>query len=221
MDKKRWKFGIGELMFGVIIILGIISTVSFFAFEEVLGEHQATFMIASSLAFIAFFFILSVYARAKKRSHLRRMNLDRALVNWIEYTGSSGSTRDASKNLRAGTLESIVISVFTKDGFRFSPGGVKRTDGLIRLLNKEGLVVLIQIEQDHQPLGLRDVVSFYEILRTEQAALGEIWALGGFTDEAVKWVNKKPITLVDAQDIHQTVDDLIARKRLTDSSVGE
>jgi hypothetical protein len=221
MDEKRGKFGIGEILFGLVIILGIVGTVSFFAFEETLGEYQTTFMIASSLAFIGSFFALSVYARAKKRSHLRRISPDRAIASWIEYIGFAESTGGGTASLPAGTLESIAMHAFTADGFRLAPSTSKKADGLIRFLDKDEKVGLVQTWQGQQPLGMRELVAFYEIFRAEKAAWGEIWAPVGFSPEAVKWVSKKSITLVDAVAIQEVVENLIARQRDAVSSAGK
>ena len=120
MGEEKRKIGIGELLFGLVIILGIVGTVSFSAFEELFVEHQTAFMIASSLAFIASFFTLSVYARAKKRSHVRRVSIDSALANRIEYVGAIHSSGSQSRQLPVGTLESIFTYVFSKDGYRLA-----------------------------------------------------------------------------------------------------
>jgi hypothetical protein len=213
MDENKRKFGVGELLFVLVVILGIIGTVSFFAFEEYLGEYQAAFMIASSLAFIASFFALSVYARAKKRSHLRRVSVDRALSNWIDFAGSIGSS-GGKKQLPAGTLESIVVHIFTMDGYRLVPG---KADGYVRLLNKDGKVELILCRPEPLILGMRDVIAFYEVFHTEKAAWGEIWSPGGFSTDAENWVGKRPITLRNANDIHQVVESLLQKRQTAQS----
>jgi hypothetical protein len=217
MDVKKGKIGIGELLFGLIIVLGIVGTISFFAFDEFLGEHQTTFMIVSSLAFIASFFVLSVYARAKKRSHPRRVSVDRAVVNWIDYIGTVGSSGGGSQSLPAGTLESIAIHVFTINGYRLDSNHLGKSDGFVRFLDKDNKLELIQCRRDTQPLGLREVIAFYEVFHGEKAAWGEIWAPAGFLDDAVNWVDKRPITLRDAGAIHQLVESLVEKDKANES----
>lgn len=208
--EKRTKFGVGEILFGLVVLLGIVGTVSFFYFDEYLGEYQTTFAIVSSLAFIIGFIVLSVYARRKKSTYLRRVKVERALADWFEFQAAAGRPGASSRVLPAGTLESIARHLYTVSGYQFASGSHGKIEGLIRLINPEGQVELVFCRQELQPFGLREAVTFYELLRREKAAHGEVWALGGFTDDAARWVNKKPITLIDRKSIQEIAESLLA-----------
>jgi hypothetical protein len=231
IDDKKRNFGVGELLFGIVILLGVAGTISFFFIGEYLGEHQATFMIVSNLAFIGGFFALSVYARRKKARQIRRLPIARALANWLSYhapasSGSFGPTPGGSFTPTPGgpsaigpggqaaplpprTLESIAAHLYLANGYRMAPQATPAPAGMLRILNHEDRLELIQCRQEAEPLSLRDVVSFYETFRAEKAVHGEIWALGGFNEDAAHWVAKKPIVLLDALAIHEIVESLL------------
>jgi hypothetical protein len=208
LDKIR-KFGAGEILFILIFLLGIFGTVSIFFFDDFFGEHRTTFIIWSSLAFIGGFFVLSVYARTIKRKQGYQYQFKQALGNWMAVYGSGGRP-DHRAVLPKGTIDKIALYVFRLDGFRPAAaprGGVR---DILRVVNAEGQLELIQCWQETTPLGLREIVHFYEALRAEQAVRGEIWAVGGFSKEAADWAARKPIVLVNGKQINEIARSLFA-----------
>jgi hypothetical protein len=213
LDKIR-KLGAGELLLAVVVILGIIGTVSFFFFEDLLGEHKTTFIIASSLAFIGSFFVLSIYARAVKRKHTRQFSVKKDLANWMAYYSAGGRLSNQSAAMPQGTIEGIALHLYRMDGFKLASPASSAGPGAIHCMTSvDGQRELIQCWQEAAPLGLREVVRFYESLRAERAARGEIWSLSGFSDEARQWVAKKPIVLVGADQINEIAKGLFTTQR--------
>jgi hypothetical protein len=206
LDKIR-KFGVGEILFLLIFLLGIIGTVSFFFFDELLGEHRTTFIIWSSLAFIGSFFVLSIYARVIKRRQSHQYRFKKALGNWMAVYGA-GVRPDNRTALPKGTIENIALYLFRLDGYHAAAAPQGASRDIIRVANAEGQLEVIQCWQDPTPLGLREIVQFYEVLRTEKAVRGEVWAVGGFTKEAVNWAAKKPIILVNREQINEIAKGL-------------
>ncbi len=195
-----------------MVVSGAIGAISFFAFEEFLGQHRATILIASGLVFFSGFFALSVYTYAKWQSHTQRVRMDRALADWLEYAGSAPRADGQTRELPGRTLESIAVCSLASGGYRPISDYSSYPDGFIRLVNETGEIVLVQCRQDSQQFGLNDALVFHEALYIHRATSGEVWALGGFTPDACHWVRNKPIRLRDAQAIQIVVDGLMRKK---------
>jgi hypothetical protein len=208
LDKIR-KLGAGEILLAVVFILGIIGTVSFFFFDEYLGANREAFIIWSSLAFIGSFFVLSIYARAIKTRHSSRSLIKKDLANWMAYYGAGGGLSSASSGMPKGTIEGIALHLYRMDGFKSV--SLKSASGSVWCLTSpDGQRELIQCFQEAAPVGLREIVRFYEVLRAEKASRGEIWSLSGFTREAETWVAKKPVILVNGEQINEIAKGLFA-----------
>jgi len=210
MDQKKRRFGLSEVLFGLIILLAIAGTVPFFFNDDLLGDQKATLILGTSVTFIVAFVAFSVYGRAQKRKHYRRFGLKHSLDDWMASSGPPGAGPDDSPPPSAQTLANIAAYLYRSSGYRLTGGEPQIA---LRLVNPAGQPELVQCQAGGQPLGLRDVVTFYELLRNEKAAHGEIWSVGGFTQEAACWARRKPINLLDAGDIHAVVADLLVRTR--------
>lgn len=206
MQNKIRRLGIGEILFGLVIILGIIGTVSLFVFDESLGIGQQEFIIISSLAFIGAFFILSIYARWIKRTHSRLYRVRKAVQAWNTYINTPYDR--VQRPLPEGTIETIAGYFFSVNGY--TPVTDRKPNGpsMFMVMDSEGRTGLVQSFQVQRPVNLREVVTFYEALRNMKANHGEIWSPAGFNDDAVQWVTKKPITLVAKDDIQEIVSCL-------------
>ena len=204
MDEEKRGVGVGELLFGVVILLAVAGTVPLFLAEEALGDSKPAVIIATSLAFIGSFAALSVYGRAKKRKHAYRYGLRKSLNDWLASSAAPGTAAGSAPTLQ--TVENIAAYLYRANGYGLGRGS---TGGRLRLDQPGGQVELVQCHVGEQPLGLREVVTFYEILRAEKAAHGEIWSVSGFSAEAIQWTTRKPISLLDAGAIHVVVEELI------------
>lgn len=206
MQKKIQKLGVGEILFGLVIILGIAGTVSIFYYETPLGISQESFIILSSLAFIGAFFVLSVYARWIKRSHSRNYRLRKALEAWETYNNTPPDR--VVRPLPKGTIGTIAEHFFAANGYTPVSDRAPQGEGMFLVMDGEGRIGLIQSLQLARPLTLRELVTFYEALRAAKAKHGEIWAPAGFNIDAAQWAAKKPITLVDIDGIHHAIHNL-------------
>lgn len=204
MDGEKRGVGVGELMFGVVIMLAVAGIVPLFLADEALGDSKPAVIIVTSLAFIGSFAALSVYGRAKKRKHTHRYGLQKSLKDWLASSAAPGAASGPAPTLQ--TVENIAAHLYRANGYRLGRGS---TGGRLRLDHPGGQVELVQCHVGEQPLGLREVVTFYEILRAEKAAHGEIWSVSGFSPEATQWTSRKPISLLDAGAIHVVVKGLI------------
>ncbi len=200
MDEEKRGVGVGELLFGVVIVLAIVGTVPIFLADEALGDSKPALIIATSLAFIGSFAALSVYGRAKKRRHVYRYGLRKSLDDWLTSLAVPGSVPALQ------TVENIAAHLYRANGYRLGRG---TPGGRLHLSHPDGRLELIQCYVGEQPLGLREVVTFYEALRAEKAARGEIWSVSGFSAEAIQWASRKPISLLDAGAIDLVVKDLM------------
>ena len=206
MQKRIQKLGVGELLFGLVVILGIIGTVSIFFYDVSLGVSQEEFIIISSLAFIGAFFVLSVYARWIKRSHSRLYQVRKAVQSWKTYTNTPMDR--PVRPLPAGTLGTIASYFFSVNGYTPVTDRAPKGPEMFLVMDGEGRVGLIQTFQVPRPVNLREVVSFYEALRALKGNHGEIWSPAGFHDDAAQWAAKKPITLVTRDGIQEIIDCL-------------
>jgi hypothetical protein len=206
MQKKIQKFGAGEILFGLVIILGIISTFAVFFVEEPLGMSQESFFLVSSLAFIGAFVLLSVYARWIKRTHSQQYQLRKALQAWQAYLHTPPNQH--VRPLPKGTIAAFAAAYYKLSGFVPVSDPPPKTEGMLLMADTHGRSVLIDSVQVPRPLTLREMVTFYEALRASTAKQGEVWALAGFSPEAALWASKKPITLVDMDGIQRVIDRL-------------
>lgn len=204
MDEDKRGVGIGELLFGVVIMLAVAGTVPLFLADEALGDSKPAVIIITSLAFIGSFAVLSFYGRAKKRKHAHRYRLRKSLNDWLASSAAPGGAEGSAPTLQ--TVENLAAHLYRTKGYRLGRGSA---GGSLRLDHPGGQVELVQCHVGEQPLGLREVVTFYEILRAEKAVRGEIWSVSGFSAEAIQWTTRKPISLLDAGAIQVVVKNLI------------
>ncbi len=206
MGEKKRGIGIGELLFGVVVALAIAGTAPLFLMDDALGDSKPGAIIITSLAFIGSFAALSVYGRAQKRKHIRRYGLRQSLSDWMAFSAPPGSFTGPVPTRQ--TVENIAIHLYKANGYRLVKG---TTGGGLCFVHPGGQAELVQCLVSENPVGLREVVTFYEMLRAEKTAHGEIWSVSGYTDEAAHWASRKSINLLDAGAIHAVVEEIMAR----------
>jgi hypothetical protein len=205
MFGRRIKIGIGEILLAVIIILGVVGMASLFVGDDSARDTQATLIVVTSLAFIAAFVGLSVYARRTKKRFVHRVKLPQALKNWSRYLSGLHKLPPSPKLVASGTLESIAIQFYREHGYRVSDQAPPEADGLIRVESPQKELEILGFHREKQPVGLRELVAFYEVMHREKAAHGDVWSMGGFTKEASDWAKRKNLTLTSFEAINEIV----------------
>ena len=193
MERKKRGIGIVELVFGVIVLLAVGGIAPLFSMDKVLGSNKPVVIIGSSLAVLGSFAILSIYHQAQKRRLNQRYSLKQSLFDWMASSAPSGAGPKTGSAPSRQTVANIAAYQYRSSGYRLETG---RPENPLRLVNPKGQPELVYCQSGAQPVGLREVVAFYEMLRTENANRGEIWSVGGFTSEAAHWVRRKPIQLL-------------------------
>lgn len=169
-------------------------------------EMRWIFGVLSVSALIVLVAFIIVFIQYRKRK--RREAWQRAMKAWnrnvkdnraVEYTSAA--------RLSPYDLEKLALQTYKQMGYRASLTGGTGDHGVdVRLVNPDGQVELVQCKQWNKPVGEPEVRDLMGAIVHEKAAKGYIWAPGGFSNAAKQWAKKKPILLMDNEDIGRLVE---------------
>jgi len=122
---------------------------------------------------------------------------------------------DSLRTMSWRQFELLAGEAFRRQGYAVEETGLGGADGGIDLiLRKNGLVTLVQCKQwQNSQVGVKVVREMYGLLMHHQAAAVKIVALGGYTPDAQRFAQGKPIELIPGGELIATVHSLQATKK--------
>lgn len=187
-----------------VLLLGYGALANFW--KSLSPEYQTLFLILSISAFVVGIAFIVVLIRYKKQQ--RRIAWERAMK---ALGGSQNGGRHNNglfvRTISPGALEKLAAQTYRQMGYRVVHTGQSGDHGVdVHLTNPDGQTELVQCKQWNHPVGEREVRDLVGAMVDEKAARGIIWAPGGFTTPAVRWVKGKPITLADEKEISRIIE---------------
>jgi hypothetical protein len=108
-------------------------------------------------------------------------------------------------------FEKLLVQVLRRFGFQAEHTGRNGPDGGIdvRCTDSKGQTILVQCKHWHnQEVGVTVIREFFGVLIHEGAARGLVVSSGLFTQEARKFAESKPLTLVDGEKLLKVLAEL-------------
>ena len=124
---------------------------------------------------------------------------------------------DSLRQISWRQFEQLTGEAFRRQGYEIKETGLGGADGGIDLiLRKNGRTTLVQCKQwQNRQVGVKIVREMYGLLLHHQAAAVKIVALGHYTNDAHRFVQGKPIELIDGGALIATVRSVQTSKART------
>ena len=121
---------------------------------------------------------------------------------------------DSLRQISWRQFEQLVGEAFRRQGYVIEETGLGGADGGIDLiLRKSGRTTLVQCKQwQNRQVGVKVVREMYGLLLHHRAAAVKIVALGDYTNDAHRFVQGKPIELIDGRALITAVRSLQSTK---------
>ena len=162
--------------------------------QHLAAEHRARIVLGLSGAVIGCFAALLIVDTWKRSS--RERTWLHAMSAWQQSSNARRMPHPSvSAQIAQSDLRQLAIQTYSRLGYRIAaaqPGEI-----YIRLINPRGQTELLACLQQQELVELHYLNSLHlEMVRTK-APRGFFWASAGFTSEAWKWAQHRPIVLAD------------------------
>lgn len=130
-----------------------------------------------------------------------------AFYYWKKYRNSRiiriKATRMAVKDLlelSPGEFEEMTAELYRALGYESKKIGSVGDHGVdVLVKNKSGKKMVVQCKRWRKQVGEPIIREFYGTVQHEKAVHGTIFALSGFTPQAIEWATGKPLSLYDGK----------------------
>lgn len=179
---------------GGLIALGFLKDLS--------KENRALIIIISSVGMICSLFgfvVVSVLLR-----WLRQRIWQKAMSAWVVNSSDDNIAKyDLSSLLSEEEFRRLALQTYSRIGYRIP---IDEGREYMRLINPEGRVELLMCKLQEDPMELHHLYSLELEMKRTKAVRGFLWASSGFTSEAIKWVQHRPIVLANRREIGRLID---------------
>ena len=208
MSQRRQKRLIEEIFFGIAAISLLAGIFALGLLPGLSRDNRAIIIIVSNCILFTSLFGLAYLAGFRKRQ--RKRVWERVQNAWIESARAKKVPEFTSAcRLSDVGLKQLAVDVYLQMGYRIiAQGCALKRDICIKLINPEGRSELVYCKQWLEPVGLRLVQNLKAVMDQDRAVRGFIWAPGGFSAEAISWVQDKHIVLADNYEIGRLVDSV-------------
>lgn len=205
MSPRRIKFNLTDILRLAFLLVMLGVSIYFVYWIRLTPQEQTLLFILGGIVLVgglASIVFLVIYLRRRRARAWKR-----AMDAWNRSRQDQAVvTYPSVRAFTPAELEKFTAQLFKRMGYRVTHTGKSGDHGVdVRLENPSGQVELVQCKQWHKPVGEPELRDLAGSMLHENAVRGFIVAPGGFSDTARRWVQGKPIALVDEREIGRLV----------------
>ena len=193
-------------LIAIALMLSYASVIGFW--NSIPEEYRLLILILGVITLVCGAISITMFVIYRRRQ--RKLAWQTAMQAWKK---TSQTKKTPEYDAAPGDLEKFAAQVYHKMGYRATRTGQTGDHGVdVRLVNPNNEIELVQCKQWNKPVGEPQIRDLYGAMAHDKAVRGHVWAPGGFSKSAREWARKKPILLIDNEEVGRLVESAYLKK---------